>query len=377
MLANDTFLRACRGERTAYAPAWYMRQAGRYQPEYMAVRKRHSLLEICEQPELCVQVTLLPVSQLGVDAAILFSDIMVPLAPMGVDFRLEKDMGPIVEQPLQSADDIGRLRTLDPQEHLPHVLESVRLLAAELTVPLIGFSGAPFTLASYLIEGGPSRDHLRTKTFMLREPAVWAQLMDKLADMAVVYLRAQVAAGASAVQLFDSWVGSLAREDFDRFVLPAVQKVFRELSALGVPMIYFGVGASHLFSSIGSTGATVVGVDWRMGLSDARRSLGGGVAAVQGNLEPAALLGPWDELRRRASAVIADGRQEAGFVFNLGHGVPRYADVDTLRRLTDFVHESSAAAAGDARGEGPAMATGSAAARRPAPGRPSAGETGA
>ena len=360
MLANDTFLRACRGERTAHAPVWYMRQAGRYQPEYMAVRKRHSLLEICEQPELCVQVTLLPVSQLGVDAAILFSDIMVPLAPMGVDFRLEKDMGPVLERPLQSAADIERLRTLDPQEHLPHVLESVRLLAGELTVPLIGFSGAPFTLASYLIEGGPSRDHLRTKMFMLREPAAWALLMDKLADMAVVYLRAQAAAGASAIQLFDSWVGSLAQEDFDRFVLPAVQKVFRELSALGVPMIYFGVGASHLFPLIGSSGATVVGVDWRLSLSDARRSLGAGVAAVQGNLEPAALLGPWDDLQRRATAVIADGRQEPGFIFNLGHGVPRYADVDTLRRLTDFVHESSAAAA-----------------RSPVPGRASVGEAGA
>ncbi len=338
---NDVFLRACRGERTSRAPVWYMRQAGRYQPEYMRIRQKHGLLEICEQPDLCAEVTLMPVRQLNVDAAILFSDIMVPLAPMGVDFHLEKDTGPILAHPLRSAGDVDRIRPLEPQEHLPHVLQSVRILQRELAVPLIGFCGAPFTLASYLIEGGPSRDHLRTKMLMLREPRVWERLMDKLADMAVTYLRAQIAAGASAVQLFDSWAGSLATEDFTRFVLPAVQKVFLALAPLDVPMIYFALGAGHLFPLLRSSGATVVGVDWRMPLTDARRALGPGVA-VQGNLEPAALLGPWDELCRRAAAVVEEGRREPGFIFNLGHGVPRHAEVETLERLTRFVHEHSA-----------------------------------
>ena len=342
MAFNDAFLRACRGEETPRTPVWYMRQAGRYQPEYRELRRRHSLLEICAQPDVCAEVTLLPVRQLDVDAAILFSDIMVPLAPMGVSFSLEKDIGPVIERPVRSAADIARLRALAPEEDLPHVLETIRILKRELAVPLIGFAGAPFTLASYLIEGAPSRDHILTKAFMFAEPALWRTLMDRLAAMVVSYMRAQAAAGAAAIQIFDSWVGSLAPADYARFVLPTMRAIFAGLADLGAPRIYFGVGAGELLPLWREVGADVVGVDWRVSLRAARERLGAG-AALQGNLDPAALLAPRPELERRAADVLADARGAAadrggGYIFNLGHGVPRQASASALRALTDFVH---------------------------------------
>lgn len=338
-----SFIDACERKSVPHVPVWYMRQAGRYQPEYRAIREKYSLVEICEHPEVCAEVTRLPVTQLGVDAAILFSDIMIPVGAMGLDFEIRENVGPIIETPIVGKSDIDKLQVFEAEERLPHVLETIRMLKADLTVPLIGFTGAPFTLASYMIEGRPTRTFVRTKQFMWSHPDLWQALMDKLEATIVHYATAQVLAGAAAIQLFDSWVGNLSVLDYRQFVLPTMKSIFSKLKGLSVPLIYFGVQTGELLSSFAETGATVIGVDWRVGLNDARKRIGPQFA-VQGNLDPILLFAPWDVLRERAKKVLDEGMQKDGFIFNLGHGVTHHnptVEVDTLRRLTEFIHEYS------------------------------------
>ena len=322
-------------------PVWFMRQAGRYQPEYRALRERHGILDICRTPELAAQVTTLPVEQLGVDAAILFSDIMVPVAAMGAGVRIEEGRGPLIDAPVREVEDVERLRPLEPEEDVPFVLEAVRVLVKDLEVPLIGFAGGPFTLASYLIEGGPSRDFVRTKSFMWSEPEAWRRLMTVLADSVLGYLRAQVEAGAAAVQLFDSWVGTLSPDEYTFHVLPWSRRVLEGLADLDVPRIHFGVGTGELLPAMRDAGADAVGVDWRVRLDQAWSRLGDGVA-VQGNLDPAAVVAGWEVAERKALQVLAHAGGRDGHVFNLGHGVLPQTEPDTLRRLVDLVHERSA-----------------------------------
>jgi uroporphyrinogen decarboxylase len=335
---DASFLAACRRQVTPRTPVWFMRQAGRSLPEYRAVRERAGMLEIVRTPALAAEVTLQPVRRLGVDAAILFSDIVVPLVGIGVDFRLEAGTGPILAQPFRSADDLRRLRPLEPDADVPYVLETVRLLVKELEVPLIGFAGGPFTLASYLIEGGPSKTYARTKALMYRDPATWAALLDALAGIASASLRAQVEAGAAAVQVFDSWIGALSPVDYRRFVLPASRRLFADVADLGVPRIHFGVGTGELLELMAEAGADVVGVDWRVPLDRARQRLGPDVA-VQGNLDPARCLGPWDEAAAGVGDVLDRNAGRPGHVFNLGWGVLPDTDPDTLRRVVDLVHD--------------------------------------
>ncbi|HEX2058671.1 MAG TPA: uroporphyrinogen decarboxylase [Actinomycetota bacterium] len=333
---RDLFLRACRGDPTETVPVWFMRQAGRSLPEYRAVRERHSILEVCRTPELAVEVTLQPVRRLGVDAAILFSDIVVPLQAMGVDLEIAPGVGPVIDDPVRSAADVDRLRPLDPEEGVPFVLAAVSALTEELDVPLIGFAGAPFTLASYLVEGGPSRDHARTKALMASDPATWHKLMDRLAESVLAYLRAQVAAGAAAIQLFDSWAGALTPNDYRAHVSPAVTRILDGLADTGVPRIHFGVGTGELLELMHATGTDVMGVDWRVPLRRARARLGHGVV-LQGNLDPALCLAPFHVVREKAAEVLEE-TGGARHVFNLGHGVLPDTDPDTLAQLVDFVH---------------------------------------
>jgi uroporphyrinogen decarboxylase len=318
-----------------------MRQAGRSLPEYRAVRERAGMLEIVRTPELAAEVTLQPVRRLGVDAAILFSDIVVPLVGIGIDFRLEAGTGPVLSEPFRSAADLRRLRPLEPEADVLHVVETVRLLVKELDVPLIGFAGGPFTLASYLVEGGPSKTYARTKALMYGDPGTWAALLAGLAGIAMASLRAQVAAGAAAVQVFDSWVGALSPADYRRFVLPASRRLFAGLADLGVPRIHFGVATGELLELLAEAGADVVGVDWRVPLDRARERLGPDVA-VQGNLDPARCLAPWDEVAAGVRDVLDRNRGRPGHVFNLGWGVLPETDPDVLRRVVDLVHSEEA-----------------------------------
>jgi len=332
---NTSLLDACWGKPVERVPVWFMRQAGRCLPEYRALREKYEMFDIFRAPELAAEVTMQPVRRLGVDAAILFSDIVVPLAAVGIGIELQP--GPVLTEPFRESADLGRLRPLEPEADIPYVLETVRLLAGELDVPLIGFAGAPFTLASYLIEGGPSKSLGRTKAAMHADPAFWAALLDRLADIVVASLRAQVGAGASAVQVFDSWAGLLSPADYRRSVLPATRRIFAGLEDLGVPRIHFGVGTGELLELQAEAGADVVGVDWRVPLERARARLGDHVA-VQGNLDPAACLAPWDVVAREATAVLDANAGRPGHVFNLGWGVLPETDPGILRRLVDFVH---------------------------------------
>jgi uroporphyrinogen decarboxylase len=334
------FLAACRREPAERVPVWFMRQAGRSLPEYRAVRERYGMLDIVRSAELAAEVTLQPVRRLGVDAAILFSDIVVPLIGIGLDIQLAAGTGPVIAEPFRSADDLRRLRPLQPEVDVPFVAETVRLLVKELDVPLIGFAGGPFTLASYLIEGGPSKTYARTKALMYGDPATWATLVDALAGLALASLRAQVEAGAAAVQVFDSWVGQLAPGDYRRYVFPAVSRLFAGLADLGVPRIHFGVGTGELLELLAATGADVVGVDWRVPLDAARRRLGDGVA-VQGNLDPARCLAPWDAVAEGVQDVLDRNGGRPGHVFNLGWGVQPETDPDFLRRIVDLVHAAA------------------------------------
>lgn len=335
---RDRLLRACRQQVVDRTPVWFMRQAGRYLPEYAPVKGDRDVLAVARDPEAVVELTLQPLRRFDADAAILFSDIMAPLAAIGAGVRIEPGVGPVMEEPFRSEADLGRLRPLEPEEDLPEVLEAIRLLRKELEVPLIGFAGAPFTLASYLIEGGPSRDQRRAKELMRSRPDLWRSLMEALGRIALAHLRAQVEAGAQAVQLFDSWAGSLDRDDYERFVWPASGRVLQGLGDLDVPRIHFGVGTGEILDLMAKAGAEVVGVDWRVPLDRAWDRIGPG-AGVQGNLDPTACLGPWEEAERKARDILrrADGRP--GHIFNLGHGVLPETSPDVLGRLTDLVHE--------------------------------------
>jgi len=333
-----------------YTPVWFMRQAGRSLPEYHRVREGIAMLESCTRPELVTEITLQPLRRYDVDAAILYSDIVVPLRAIGVDVDIKPGVGPVIDRPFRTLGDVERLRPLEPAD-VPFLAEAVKSLVGELGgKPLIGFAGAPFTLASYLIEGGPSKNHDRTRALMYGNPELWHALMGRLADIAIAFLVLQVEAGASAVQLFDSWVGVISPEDYRHAILPHTRRIFSALAASGVPRIHFGVGTGELLGLLGEAGADVVGVDWRVPLDEAARrvgaSLGGHCKALQGNLDPAVLLAGWEVTEPRARAVLARaGTLGGGHVFNLGHGVPPETDPDILARLTDLVHEVSAASA--------------------------------
>ena len=334
---GDRFLTACRGEEVDATPVWFMRQAGRSLPEYRALRERYSILELCRTPELAAEVTLQPVRRLGVDAAILFSDIMVPLLGIGVELDIQAGVGPVIAHPLRSVSDVDSLRGLEPEIDVAFVMEAIQMLVGELDVPLIGFGGGPFTLASYLIEGGPSRTFARTKAMMIAEPETWNKLMDRLSETVLAYLRAQAAAGARAVQLFDSWIGVLAPAHYLTYVAPSVERIFTGLEDLAVPRIHFGVGTGELLGLMASVGADVVGVDWRVPLSVARTRVGAATSALQGNLDPAVCLAPWDVVLPHVLEVLRQGGGR-GHVFNLGHGVLPGTDPDVLARIVEVVH---------------------------------------
>jgi uroporphyrinogen decarboxylase len=314
-----------------------MRQAGRSLPEYREIRGDGSILDAIRQPELSAEITLQPVRRYGVDAAILYSDIVVPAAAIGFGVDVAPGVGPVVERPFDRAADLDRVRPLDPEADTPYVLETVRILVGELPVPLIGFAGAPFTVASYLIEGRPSRTYARTKALMHGEPAVWHGLMERLTDLAVASLRSQVLAGAEAVQLFDSWAGALSPPDYEAFVLPHSRRVFDEVADLAVPRIHFGVGTGELLGLMAAAGADVVGVDWRVPLDEARRRVPAD-RALQGNLDPALCLAPWEVVADAARDVLARNAGHPGHVFNLGHGVLPETDPAALERVVELVH---------------------------------------
>jgi uroporphyrinogen decarboxylase len=317
-----------------------MRQAGRYMAEYRAIRQKHTLLEICRQPELAAEVTLQPVRALGVDAAILFADILLPLEPMGAPFEFAAGEGPVIHHPVRDAAAVDALRLFEPEEGLPHVLAAIRLLRRELDgkTPLIGFAGAPFTLASYLVEGGKSSHYALTKRLMYREPLVWHALMHKLAEVVRRYLRAQIAAGADAVQLFDSWVGALSPSDYREFIQPHVRHILSDVAGTGVPVIHFGTGTACLLELQREAGGSVIGVDWRTPLDQAIARLGSGVA-VQGNLDPLLLDAPRELLSKRVDEVLAGAREASGHIFNLGHGILPETPVDACKFVVDYVHE--------------------------------------
>ncbi|WP_395658532.1 uroporphyrinogen decarboxylase [Nocardioides sp.] len=334
-LAGSAFLKAARGEPVPHTPVWFMRQAGRSLPEYLEVRRGVGMLESCMKPELVVEITLQPVRRYGVDAAIFFSDIVLPLKAVGVDLDIKPGVGPVVARPVETLADVEAIPDLTP-DAVPFITEAVRELVGELgSTPLIGFAGAPFTVASYLVEGGPSKEHARTKAMMFGAPDVWDALMRKIAGISAAYLEVQVAAGASAVQLFDSWAGALTPQDYRTQVMPHSAHVLERAGALGVPRIHFGVGTANLLGLMGEAGADVVGVDWRTPLDQAIPQVGD--RGVQGNLDPTLVFAPTDVMTARAAEVIEAGRAAKGHVFNLGHGVIPTTDPDQLKRLTEFV----------------------------------------
>jgi uroporphyrinogen decarboxylase len=319
-----------------------MRQAGRYMADYRALRERYSLIEICRQPELAVAVTLQPVDVIDVDAAILFSDLLLPFTPMGLDFDFVKGEGPSIDNPIRSAPDVDRLRRFEPREALGHVIETIRLLHDALhdRVPLIGFGGAPFTLAAYAIEGGPSSNYARTKAFMYSESRAWHRLCSHFAEMMADYLKAQIEAGVQALQIFDSWAGALGRADYREFALPHTQRIFAALQDSGVPLIHFGVGTAAILRDITEAGGDVIGVDWRQPLDEAWEVVGHD-RGVQGNLDPTLLLGPSDRLLAAADDVLARANGRPGHIFNLGHGVLPNTPLERVQELARHVHEQS------------------------------------
>ncbi len=340
------FLRACRREPVRHTPIWLMRQAGRYQPEYRALRTRLPFIEMCKRSDVAAEVTLLPVRQFGFDAAIVFADILLVLEPMGIGFEFVDD-GPRISSPLRTRADVEAVRgEIDATQSLAFVMQTIKLVRAELppSVPLIGFAGAPFTLASYVIEGGGSRDYAHTKRLMLEDPLTWNSLMTKLTDAVAGYLRAQVAAGAQALQVFDSWVGCLGPDDYRRYVQPHMRRLFAALDSIEpsgrVPIIHFGTGNSALYPLMREAGGDVLGIDWRVDLGTQWNALGD--VAIMGNLDPISLLGSVDELRARAGRVLESAGGRPGHVFNLGHGVLPSTPVDNVRALVDYVHEASA-----------------------------------
>jgi uroporphyrinogen decarboxylase len=338
-VAAPLLTRACRREAVERTPVWFMRQAGRSLPEYRELRKHHSLFEVCRQPELCAEVTLQPVRAHGVDAAVMFADIMLPVLGMGIDVELVEGVGPVVERPIASLADVERLRVPDPEESVPFILEAVQMVRAELGTDLavIGFAGGPFTVAGYLIEGKPTREFAKTKACMYGSPEVWHALMDKLAETFAPYLAAKVEAGADVVQLFDSWVGALSADDYREFVAPYSRRV---LAAVGVPTIHFGTGTLHLLGDMAAAGGDVIGLDWRVPI-DSGWEIVGPDRGVQGNLDPALLLGAWARAEAATLGILEAVGGRHGHVFNLGHGVLPDTDPAALARLVELVHEKT------------------------------------
>ncbi|MFQ5800300.1 MAG: uroporphyrinogen decarboxylase [Candidatus Hydrothermarchaeales archaeon] len=336
---NDLFLRTCRLEETERTPVWLMRQAGRYMKEYQEIRGRHSFLEMCKKPEIATQVTLQPVDALGVDAAILFSDILVPVEAMGVEVEFVENKGPVLRNKLERKEDVDSLIIPEPETHIPFVLDTIKLLRKKLEVPLIGFSGAPFTLASYMIEGGGSKNYIKTKSTMYNNPTLWTRIMEKISKTVIAYLDAQINAGVQAVQLFDSWVGCMGPEDYKKFVQPYTKEVIDSLTG-DVPIIHFGTGTATLLEHMRETGGDVIGIDWRINLDDAWERIGYD-RGIQGNLDPAALYAPPEEIIRRVKDILAKANARAGHVFNLGHGILPTTPVENVKLMVKAVKKYS------------------------------------
>ena len=344
MTGRRRMVAALRRQPVDRTPVWFMRQAGRCLAAYRELRERYDILTITRTPELCARVTLMPVDQLGVDAAVLYADIMLPLVGMGVPFSIDPGLGPIIHEPLRSAADIARLVVVESaEEATPDLFTAIRAIRQQLgeRAAVIGFAGAPFTVASYLIEGHPSRDYARSKALMHGEPELWDRLMEKLTEVTVRYLRAQVTAGVDILQLFDSWVGALSRRDYEARVLPHVQRIFAGLATTGVPLIYFGTGCSHLLDAMATTGSDAISVDWRLPLDEAWRRIGPGLG-IQGNLDPTVALAPWPVVERETRRVLTEAGGRDGHVFNLGHGVLPDTDAATLERVVELVHRETA-----------------------------------
>lgn len=337
-MTESRFLKACRGEAVDQTPMWMMRQAGRYLPEYRELRKGRTMLEAVSTPDIAVEATLQPIRRYGFDAAILFSDLTVPFTPMGAPFDIKEGVGPVVEHPIRTKADIARLRLFDPEGGLPFVLETIKILKTELKVPLIGFTGAPFTLASYLIEGGPSKDHKLTRSLMLTEPDFWHSLMELLAENTLRYLRAQFEAGADAVQLFDSWIGVLDEATYREFLLPHMKHIFEGLKPIGKPVIHFGTGTAALLKVMQEAGGDVLGVDWRISLTDAAKLVN--PTPMQGNLDPAVMLTTPEVITRRAQRIVEQGRALPGHIFNLGHGIYPDTPLENVEALVMAVRSA-------------------------------------
>jgi uroporphyrinogen decarboxylase len=341
----SAFIRAARLESVEHTPVWFMRQAGRVLPEYRAVRERWSLVEICRQPELCAEVTLQPLRRMDLDAAVVFADIMLPLIGLGVDIEIVEHVGPVVARPIRAFADLDVLRPIEPAADVPFLLETLRLVKAELGPAgpaVLGFAGAPFTLASYLVEGKPTRDFVRTKSLMYGDPALWHAMMERLSTITISYLDAQAGAGADALQLFDSWIGALSPDDYARYVQPHVRRIFAALAPRGMPLIHFGTNTATLLGLMKDDGGNVMGVDWRIPLDEAWTRVGHGLG-IQGNLDPAALFAPRDVMEAKADDVLRRAAGRPGHIFNLGHGLLPGTPLDSVLRLAEFVRERSAA----------------------------------
>lgn len=341
-MQNDRFLKACRREQVDCTPVWLMRQAGRYMSEYMEIRKKYDFLTMCKTPELAAEVTLQPVNRLGVDAAILFADILLPLEGMGIDLAFAKNEGPVISNPVKTREDVDNIRILDAEEATPYVMEAIRIIRRELDgrVPLIGFSGAPFTIASYIIEGGGSREYKNCKAMMWQAPEVWDSLMKKIAEVLLRYLRAQIRAGAQAVQMFDSWVGALAPEDYEKYVLPYSKYVLDGLKDEGVPVIHFANNASSMLELVRDAGGDVIGIDWRINLDEAWKRIGYD-RAIQGNLDPLALFAPPAVIEEKVRRILEMAGNRPGHIFNLGHGINKETPVENVIAVVEAVHKFS------------------------------------
>ncbi|WP_333654040.1 uroporphyrinogen decarboxylase [Dissulfurispira sp.] len=336
---NDTFLKACRGEKTDYTPVWLMRQAGRYLPEYQKVRSKVDFLTLCKTPELAAEVTIQPVDILKVDAAILFSDILVPVEPMGMKLEFSESKGPILYDPIRNDIAVSKLRRIKAEDDVPFVMETIKMLVKKLNVPLIGFSGAPFTLATYMIEGGSSKNFINTKKMMFQTPDLYVRLMEKITDTVINYLQAQINAGVHAIQVFDSWAGILSPVDFEKYALPYVQKIVSTFKGK-VPVIYFAFNGSAMLKKVKQSDADVLGIDWRIDISDAINTLGNDVA-VQGNLDPCTLFGTKDMIRDRVAGILHGAKNAKGHIFNLGHGILPETPVENAIAMVEAVHELS------------------------------------
>ncbi|MEK7314225.1 MAG: uroporphyrinogen decarboxylase [Deltaproteobacteria bacterium] len=340
-MKNDSFLKACRREAVGYTPVWLMRQAGRYMKEYMAIKEKYSFLEMCRNPEIACEVTMQPIKAFDMDAAIIFADILLPLPGMGINLEFAKGDGPVIHNPVRTKKDIEAIRVINPEEDVPYLLKAIKLAKKELNdrIPLIGFSGAPFTLASYLIEGGGSRNYVHTKSLMYNEPELWHKLMAKITDVITVYLKAQVASGVQAVQVFDSWAGCLSPGDYKEFVLPYTKKAVQSVRG-SVPVINFSTNTGTYLDAVRQAGGDVIGIDWKVRLDVAWKTIGYEFA-IQGNIDPAILFAPRVEIRKRVKEILDMAGGRPGHIFNLGHGIILGTPVDNVRALVDAVHELS------------------------------------